>query len=320
MIVTKIFNARIFKLGLLHIKNFFKYYISRFISFTSKIILYAKVARAQILFMPLLLITCSLIYSRYHYEIVGYKSFACVAISILLFNIAVNTISEYRDCQEGVDDIHSPGTKYRLVSGIVPKKNVLRLGIVAFSLASIWGFVALFLGTVWLIVPGIIAASIVLFYSERPLGLKYKALGELCVFVIYGPLIFSSCILSLTNRLCFIDVLFSIPFGLLTVNVILANNIRDYAFEKEKTLTIPIKFGLKFAYCLLFFITHLALLFILIFIHINLLPSLSLIVFAVYPLIFLSIKKIDSPKFINIFGIMQVLFSALISLSMLFSL
>lgn len=283
----------------------------------SKIINYIRVARAQVLFMPCMLIICSFLYSKYHNRIVEYMPFVCVSISILLFNIAVNTISEYRDCKRGIDDVHSPGTKYRLVSGIVPQKHVLIVGIFSFIMASLFGIYIILIGPKILMVPGIIAASIVLFYSEKPFGLKYHALGELCVFLIYGPLIFSSCIISLTHSLLFQDILFSIPFGIFTVNVILANNIRDYSFEKEKTVTLPIKYGLKFAYFLLFFITHLAFLVVPFLIYMEIMPKSGILSFLAYPLIFLSIKRIGKENFIDIFGIMQVLFTLLICLAFL---
>lgn len=281
------------------------------------IILYAKVARAQVLFMPLLLVICAYLYSNYHYHIVSVKSFVCVSISILFFNLSVNTISEYRDCQKGIDDIHSVGTKYRLVSGIVPKKNVLAIGVASFMLGAVSGIVALYFKPYSLIVPGIIGAIIAFFYSERPLGLKYKAHGEICVFIVYGILIFSSCILSLTHKICLKDILFSIPFGIFTTNVVLANNIRDCNFEKGKTVTLPIKFGLRFSYSLLFFITHVAFLLIPIFIYIGIIPKLGMISLLAYPLLFSSIKKINSPKFVNIFGIIQVTFCILIGISFL---
>lgn len=283
----------------------------------SKILLYAKVARMQTLFMSLLLILCAFFYSKHHYEITSYKAFIWVGFAVFGFHLSTNTISEYRDCKKGVDDISSSGTKYRLISGIVPKKHILILGITSFILAAISGIVSVFIGSTLLIIPGIIAAGIALFYSEWPFGFKYKALGEVCVFLIYGPLIFSSCILSLTNEISLTDLLFSIPFGLLTANVLLANNIRDYEFEKGKTVTLTIKFGLKFSYFLLFFMTHLAFLVVPFFVYKNIIPNAGFIAFLSYPIIFFSIKKIGKSDFIEVFGILQIAFALLICLSFL---
>lgn len=275
------------------------------------ILLYARVSRAHTLLMPALLIICAYMYTKYHYKVYSMRSFSFVSLSIVLYNLAANTISEYRDCERGLDDAHSPGTKYRLITGIVPKKHILHIGITAFILASISGILALISRPYTLLFPGILAAFITFCYSEQPFGLKYKALSEICVFVTYGFLIFSSCILSLTHTLCPKDLLFSIPFGLLTANVVLANNIRDYRFEQGKTVTIPIKYGLKFSYSLLFLMVHLAFLCIPFFVYFNIMPKLGFISLLAYLFIFPSIQKINSSAFINCFGLMQATFSGL---------
>lgn len=283
----------------------------------SKILLYAKVARAQTLLMTVSLILCSFLYSWYNYQCDFNPCFLFVAISILSFHLAANTISEYRDCVKGVDNIHSPGTKYRLITGILPRKNVYHLGGASFFIGALSGMCALYFGTMRLMIPGAIAAFIVYSYSEKPLCLKYKAFGELCVFAIYGPLLFASCVIALTNQVSLDDLLFSVPFGLLTTCVLLANNIRDYEFEKGKTVTLTIKYGLRFSYFLLFFMVNLSFLLIIFIAYKHLVPYSSIFVFLTYPLVFASISKIDKPEFINIFGILQVSFTVIICISFL---
>lgn len=261
--------------------------------------------------MPALLIVCAYLYVRYHYAIRDMTSFVFVSLSIVLYNLAVNTISEYRDCKIGLDNAHSPGTKYRLITGIVPRKHILRIGMIAFVSASLCGIVALLFRPYTLVFPGILAAFITFSYSEPPFGFKYKALAEVCVFIVYSFLIFSSCVLSLTHTLSIKDLLFSIPFGLLTTCVVLANNIRDCEFERGKTATIPIKYGLKFSYSLLFLMVHLAFLCIPFFVYFEIIPKAGFISLVAYLLTFSSINKINSPAFINCFGLMQVSFTAL---------
>ncbi|MDR2666934.1 MAG: prenyltransferase [Holosporales bacterium] len=241
-----------------------------------------------------------------------------VALSVLFFHLATNTISEYRDFRNGIDDVHSLDTKYRLVSGIVRPNVVLRTGVIAFLLASISGVTAVLIGTNLLLIPGIIAAGISVFYSERPFCLKYKALGELCVFMAYGPLLFSSCFLALRGIFSVSDILFSFPFGLLTSCVLLANNIRDYEFEMGKTKTLVTKWGLSRAYTLLFCMLHLSFLCIPFFIYAKMLKTESFIVFCAYPIIFSLVRKINSSRFIVVFGGLLVLFYALTFISLLF--
>ena len=270
---------------------------------------YLKVARVHVLFMPIFLIFNALSYTRYKYHVSHTISFIFVGISILLYNLATNSLSEYRDYKKGVDDTYSSGTKYRLASGIISDNNMLLFARLMFLLGSITGILALVCGSKYLFIPGIMGAGMVIAYSEKPFELKYKALSELCVFFVYGILIFTSCIMALTDTIRIDDIVYSIPFGLLTANVVLANNIRDFEFEKGKTLTIPIKYGLKLSYGLLFFITHIAFLCVPIFVYCDIVPKIWFITLITYPIIFISIVKINSPKFINVFGVLQVSFT-----------
>ncbi|MDR1391000.1 MAG: prenyltransferase [Holosporales bacterium] len=266
--------------------------------------------------MSILLLFCGYIYSRYHYNTLCYPPFFCVGLAAIFFHLSANTISEYRDCKTGIDNIHSPDTKYRLVSKAVPENHILTIGLTSFGVAVGLGVIAAVVWQKLLFFPGAIAAVIVFSYSEWPLKLKYRAFGEVCVFLQYGPIMFSSCILALTGKISIEDMIFSIPFGLLTSLVLLANNIRDYEFEKNKTTTLTTKYGLKTSYFLLFFIVHLSFLFIPFFVYYNLLPKTGFMVFLSYPIIFLSMKKIETSEIIKIFGILQILFALLVCLSL----
>ena len=283
----------------------------------STIILYAKVVRIQALFLSFLPCILSYVYCRKHYANTQFNvlAFVFTCISFVLFNLAVNTISEYRDCINGVDDPHSPGTKYRLVTGIVPSKNVLILGIVAFIIASICGLLALYNASLYLLIPGIIGASIALFYSEHPfqfikynkkplLGLKYKALGEICVFICYGLLLGFSTVLALTNNCTVLDIIVFIPGGLLITCVLLANNIRDYYFDLGKTNTLVTTIGQKHSYVVLYSIANLSFIINLILIYFDLLDKKVLYTLFAYPILLLSWKFKNHPKFINFFGIL----------------
>lgn len=223
-------------------------------------------------------------------------AFIYTSLSFTLFNLAVNTISEYRDCITGIDDPNSPGTKYRLVTGIVPQKHVLIIGITSFIIASICGIIALYYSSLYLLIPGITGASIALFYSEFPLKLKYRALGEVCVFICYGILLGFSTIFALTNRCYILDILMFIPGGLLITCVILANNIRDYHFDLNKTNTLVTKIGLKKSYIILYVLANLS------FVINCILGYFSVLIS--YPILLLSLKFKNHPKFINFFGIL----------------
>lgn len=285
----------------------------------SKILLYAKVARAQTLVMSIGPLISYYLYCKFNYLNSDFNklSFILTGVSIVLFHLSVNTISEYRDCQKGVDDPNSPGTKYRLISGIVPRKHILYLGVTAFSIAAIVGLFAVCLSSIYLLIPGILGAGIALFYSEWPFGFKYKALGEIGVFMAYGPLSGFAAIFSLTGNFSLNDFLFSIPFGLFTTCVLIANNIRDHDFDLGKTKTLTTIYGIKFSYAILFFIAHLGFSFIPILVYLHAIPNYGFLAFLAYSMILLSIKQLGTPKFIDMFGMLQVIYCQALNLAFL---
>ena len=271
-----------------------------------KLVLYAKVSRIQALFLSILPCILSYCYCKRYYNnnVFNLRAFIFTCLSFVLFNLSVNTISEYRDCINGIDDPNSPGTKYRLVTGIVPKYNVLIIGITSFIIASICGIFALYYSSLILLIPGVIGAGIALFYSEIPLKLKYRALGEICVFICYGLLLGFSTVFSLTNHFNIKDIFIFIPGGLLITCVLLANNIRDYYFDLNKTKTLVTQIGLKKSYIILYLIANLSFIIDIILVYFGILPKSVLYTLISYPILLLSIKLKNHPKFINCFGIL----------------
>jgi 1,4-dihydroxy-2-naphthoate octaprenyltransferase len=123
--------------------------------------------------------------------------------------------------------------------------------------------------------------------------------------------------LALTNQLRWQDALVSIPFGLLTMCIVLANNIRDFDFDRKKIKTLPVVIGLRAAYYILFTAVHLSFASIVFLINIGVLPKLSFLSLLAYPILFVTIKTITSPKFVDVFGVMQAIFCCLLAIGLL---
>ena len=85
-----------------------------------------------------------------------------------------------------------------------------------------------------------------------------------------------------------------IPGGLLITCVILANNIRDYYFDLNKTNTLVTRIGLKKSYIILYVLANLS------FVINCILGYFSVLIS--YPILLLSLKFKNHPKFINFFG------------------
>ena len=72
-----------------------------------------------------------------------------------------------------------------------------------------------------------------LFYTADPLVYKKRSLGEIAVFMVWGPLIVGGSYHVLTGSVDYIPMLVSTPIGLLLALVLLANNLKDVEYERE---------------------------------------------------------------------------------------
>ena len=148
-----------------------------------------------------------------------------------LLHAAGNLFNDYFDFLAGVDrkltdDENRPGRF--LVRGELKPKDVLAEALICLLLALPVGLYLIWhcgLGILWF--AG--AAGFGLYcYTGPPLKLKYRALGELLIFLVFGPLLMLGASFAQTGSLHWKVLLLSIPVGLATTAILAANNIRDH--------------------------------------------------------------------------------------------
>jgi 1,4-dihydroxy-2-naphthoate octaprenyltransferase len=149
---------------------------------------------------------------------------------------ATNLINDYFDYKSGVDRPGAPTTLYRphpLVQGLISPQAVLWVSAGLYAIAAIIGLALIVLkdaGLLWFILLGAIASF---FYTAGPIKYKYLALGELSVFLMWGPVIVGGTYFVQRGSLSLDAVLISVPFGLLVALVLLANNLRDIDYDRS---------------------------------------------------------------------------------------
>lgn len=152
------------------------------------------------------------------------------AVCVMLLNAAGNLLNDYFDYRSGVDrrlegDEARPGRF--LVRGELAPGDVLTEALVCLLLAA--PLAAYLLrkcgpGLLWFGVPGVLAAYA---YTGPPLHLKYRALGELLIFIVLGPVLMAGAGYAQAGRCPVALLLLSVPVGLVTTGVLLGNNMRD---------------------------------------------------------------------------------------------
>jgi 1,4-dihydroxy-2-naphthoate octaprenyltransferase len=83
----------------------------------------------------------------------------------------------------------------------------------------------------WIGAVGLLAG---LTYTAPPFRYKYIALGEISVFLMWGPLMVEGAYFVQRQVFDFNALLVSLPFGVLVALVLLANNIRDIDHDRSR--------------------------------------------------------------------------------------
>jgi 1,4-dihydroxy-2-naphthoate octaprenyltransferase len=168
-------------------------------------------------------------------------------IAGVFMHAATNLINDYYDVKSGVDFKGVSTGIYRphpLLEGKLTSRQVLIEACVLYAVATIIGlYLAADRG--WpLIGIGLIGVFASITYTAPPFKYKYIALGELSVFLMWGPLMVMGSYFIQRQTFSINALLISIPFGILVALVLLANNIRDISHDRSKGIrTLPIIIG-----------------------------------------------------------------------------
>jgi 1,4-dihydroxy-2-naphthoate octaprenyltransferase len=158
----------------------------------------------------------------------------------LALQVAVNYANDYSDGRRGTDaDRVGP---MRLVgSGAATPRQVLIAAGLAFGVAGVAGLVLAALSSWWLVVVGAVCMVAAWTYTGGPLPYGYRALGELFVFVFFGPVAVVGTTYVQTLTLPGLAWAVSVPVGLLIVAILVVNNLRDLSGDAavgKRTLAV----------------------------------------------------------------------------------
>jgi 1,4-dihydroxy-2-naphthoate octaprenyltransferase len=161
--------------------------------------------------------------------------FILTMIGLLIAHTAANMANDWYDVKHGVDE-NAPTSEYRphpLLFGEVDKgtyKNVI------FALYTIGLSISVYL--TWIqglpvMVFSLLGVLFGVFYTADPVKLKHRSVGEISVFLAYGPLMVGGAFYAITGVFSWNPMLASVPIGGLVALVLLANNIRDKEFDAQ---------------------------------------------------------------------------------------
>ncbi|MBS1516659.1 MAG: 1,4-dihydroxy-2-naphthoate octaprenyltransferase [Bacteroidetes bacterium] len=220
----------------------------------------------------------------------NYINFALTLIGCVLVQVGTNIINDIFDYNKGIDkedkELGIPHGGSMVISlGFLTIKQMRNAAFISLLISFLIGVYLFTQSGIWILYLSIFGLLSAVFYTAKPLALKYKALGDIQVIISFGVGMTLGAYIVQTGQFSVMPVIISIPLGLLIDAILHSNNIRDINFDgKFGVKTLPILIGEKLSVKFYYFLILGAYLAVLLFVAFKILPWFALLSFITLPL------------------------------------
>ncbi len=194
--------------------------------------------------MPVLT-SCAITWKEEKFNLI--PSLICFVFAVIA-QIVSNYLNDYYDFKKGADRSDRLGPERAVAKGWIAPRQMLTVSVALIAFACLLGCVLMFYAGWQLLFVGLAVGIGVFAYSAGPYPLAYRGWGDLCVLIFYGiiPVVFT-CYVQ-TREWSTIALVCGIALGIVSVNILVANNYRDREQDRiSKKNTTVVLFGEKFA-------------------------------------------------------------------------
>ena len=179
-------------------------------------------------------------------QVFSFWPWLLVTLGLFIAHGSNNLLNDYTDFSRGIDNDNYFRTQYGvhpLVQGFWTKKQQLRWFFVSGCIAFSSGIYALWHTN---LNPSVLAlfafGSVVLLFYTWPM--KHWAIGELSIFVIWGPIMIAGVYLVLSGQWDWMVALAGVPVGLGVASINVAKHTDKLNDDKKKGVgTLPVRIG-----------------------------------------------------------------------------
>ena len=157
--------------------------------------------------------------------------FGLTILGVAALHLGANLMNDYYD-SFGSDPLNRNFTPFSGGSRVIQNRQmspgqVKTLAYLMLGLGVGCGLILIYLGRPWVALVGLLGLAAALFYSASPLQLMSAGLGELIIFLAFGPLLTWGAYYVQTGKLSLVGAAVSLPLAFLITAIIWINEFPD---------------------------------------------------------------------------------------------
>ena len=186
------------------------------------------------------LVGCAVAWAEDGFEFAS--ALAAFAVALLL-QVGANLANDVADFRRGADTDDRLGPVRVTQGGLIPPRQVVMATATVLMAAAAPGLYLVWRGGPVLAMLGLLAIVAAVTYTAGPKPFGYLGLGELFVFIFFGPVAVVGTAFVMTHDVTRLALLSSVAMGCLVTAILVVNNLRDIDTDRvagKRTLAVRI--------------------------------------------------------------------------------
>ena len=177
------------------------------------------------------------------YHNISLLDFFVTLLTAILIQIGTNLANDYFDFKKGADNDERIGPLRVTQAGLVTSEQIKFAMQTVFLVAALLGLYLVYIGGLPIFIIGALSLCFAVLYTGGPFPFAYYGLGDIFVFVFFGPTAVCGTYYILTSSFSFDAFFAGCSIGFLSTAILVVNNLRDIETDTKsgkKTLAVRI--------------------------------------------------------------------------------
>jgi 1,4-dihydroxy-2-naphthoate octaprenyltransferase len=171
-----------------------------------------------------------------------------ILICAMLIQILTNFANDLFDFRKGADNESRRGPTRAVQTGLISEQSIIRACTLLVLLTTALGGYLVSSGGLPILAIGVFSILFAFLYTAGPFPLAYLGLGEVFVFLFFGPIAVWGTTFILTDNSIALALIIGASVGLYSSAILAANNLRDIDSDRAaRKRTLAVRFGKSFA-------------------------------------------------------------------------